>query len=389
MKNKSKHLSFRSAISGLLLAPVFFALTISCSDVSQIETDAKQFIPPKPQPKEYVCYRTVTPIITDGLINEESWNDVPWTDYFVDIEGDVKPEPRYRTRAKMLWDDAFLYVAAELEDPHVWATLRQRDTVIFIDNDFEIFIDPDGDTHAYYEIEVNAFGTAWDLLLLKPYRDGGKAVTRWDIPDMKVGTHIDGTINNPADVDKGWTVEFSIPLSALKECSAKGRLPVAGDQWRIDFSRVEWRIVIDEGRYRKEINPATGRPFPEDNWVWSPQGRINMHMPEMWGYLQFSSIEAGKGTEPFVTDTGMDTKWGLRMIYYAQNEYYRNNRKYSSSLTDIGLKKEDFPENLPAPVILTTNTTFESYFPGDGRDSVWTIYNDSRIIMQGQPLSGR
>src|SRR5690606_3613382 len=163
--------------------------------------------------------------------------------------------------------------------------LRQRDTVIFIDNDFEIFIDPDGDTHAYYEIEVNAFGTAWDLLLLKPYRDGGKAVTRWDIPDMKVGTHIDGTINHPADVDKGWTVEFSIPLSALKECSAKGRLPVAGDQWRIDFSRVEWRIVIDEGRYRKEINPATGRPFPEDNWVWSPQGRINMHMPEMWGYL--------------------------------------------------------------------------------------------------------
>ena len=73
----------------------------------------------------------------------------------LDIEGDAKPEPRYRTRAKMLWDDAFLYVAAELEEPHVWATLRQRDTVIFMDNDFEIFIDPDGDTYAYYEIEVN------------------------------------------------------------------------------------------------------------------------------------------------------------------------------------------------------------------------------------------
>ena len=60
-------------------------------------------------------------------------------------------------------------------------------------------------------------GTPWDLLLLKPYRDGGPPVTGWDIAGLKVGTHIDGTINNPADTDKGWTVEIKIPLSALKE----------------------------------------------------------------------------------------------------------------------------------------------------------------------------
>ena len=66
-------------------------------------------------------------------------------DDFQDIEGDKKPRPRFRTRAKMLWDDQFFYVAAELEEPHVWATLTKHDSVIFHDNDFEIFIDPDGD----------------------------------------------------------------------------------------------------------------------------------------------------------------------------------------------------------------------------------------------------
>ena len=66
----------------------------------------------------------------------------PWTTDFVDIQGGAKPTPRFRTRAKLLWDDDYLYIAAELEEPHVWATLTQHDSVIFQDPDFEVFIDP-------------------------------------------------------------------------------------------------------------------------------------------------------------------------------------------------------------------------------------------------------
>ncbi len=365
--------------SGLMLFTGIIAGLFSCSGPAGSETGVSPEFPPEPHPKGYVCYKTALPVKVDGIIDEKAWNDVPWTDYFVDIEGSAKPEPRFKTRAKMLWDDKNLYVAAELEEPHVWATLRQRDTIIFIDNDFEIFIDPDGDTHAYYEIEVNAFGTEWDLLLIKPYRDGGPVVNRWDIPGMEVGTHIFGTINNPADIDEGWNVEFAIPLSALKECNERGRMPEAGDQWRIGFSRVEWRILIENGRYKKEINPSTGRPYPEDNWVWSPQGRINMHMPEMWGYLQFSSKEAGTGTEEFVPDDTHDVKWALRKIYYAETEYFKKNKAYTSELSELGLSMTDFAENLPEPVISITRTTFESYFPVPGQDNAWTIYHDGRI----------
>jgi hypothetical protein len=117
-------------------------------------------------PRRYVSYRAASPINIDGKLDEPAWVSAAWTDAFVDIEGDSHGRPRFLTRAKMLWDDEYFYVAAEMEEPDLWGTLRERDSVIFHDNDFEIFIDPDGDTHAYYELEVNALGTPWDLLLI-------------------------------------------------------------------------------------------------------------------------------------------------------------------------------------------------------------------------------
>jgi hypothetical protein len=366
-------------IYSVLQVLILVVSLLSCSQSARKPDVPALTFPDKPDPKGYVCYRTDIPITVDGNLDEKSWSDVPWTENFVDIEGSSKPLPRLKTHAKILWNDSNLYIAAELEEPHVWAYLRQRDTIVFYDNDFEVFIDPDGDTQAYYELEVNALATAWDLLLLKPYRDGGPPVTGWNIAGLQVGTHIDGTINNPGDIDKGWTVEIKIPLAAMKECSGAAGFAKAGDKWRIDFSRVEWRTIIENGHYVKEINPATGKPFPEDNWVWSPQGRINMHMPEMWGFLQFSGLAAGKGTESFIPDPDLPIKWALRMIYYAEDKYYLINNTYSSKLEDLGLKKSDFPENLPVPVIESTRSAFESYFPS-AEGTIWTIYQDGRIV---------
>ena len=107
-------------------------------------------------PRRYLCYQAATPVQIDGKLDDTAWQAAPWTEYFVDIEGAAKPKPRHRTRAKMLWDDQYFYVAAELEEPHVWGTLTNHDAVIFHDPDFEVFIDPDGDSHEYYEFEINA-----------------------------------------------------------------------------------------------------------------------------------------------------------------------------------------------------------------------------------------
>ena len=184
--------------------------------------------------------------------------------------------PRFETRAKMLWDDECFYVYAWMEEPCVWATLTEHDSVIFQDNDFEVFIDPDGDALRYFEFEVNAFGTTWDLFLEKPYRDGGSADNSWE-SHARVAVFIDGCLNDPSIVDQGWGVEIAFPW----DCFWGHERPNPGDTWRVNFSRVEWHTDNVNGRILKRSG------VPEDNWVWSPQGMIDMHQPESWGYVEF------------------------------------------------------------------------------------------------------
>jgi hypothetical protein len=229
----------------------------------------------------YDCPRATGPVVIDGRIDDAAWKTAPWTGYFVDIEGDRRPRPRFRTRAKMLWDENFFYIAAEIEEPHVWGTLTRHDSIIFRDNDFEVFIDPNGDTLEYYEFEINALNTSWDLFLDKPYRHGGKARNDWEIPGLRTAVYVQGTLNDPSDRDIGWTVEIAFPWKALGEFAHKPAPPNPLDEWRINFSRVEWQHEIVDGKYRKVPNTR------EDNWVWSPQGEINMHIPERWGRVRF------------------------------------------------------------------------------------------------------
>ena len=48
-------------------------------------------------------------------------------------------------------------------------------------------------------------------MLTKPYRDGGKAITSWEVKGLITAIHIEGTLNNPNDKDKYWSVEVAIP----------------------------------------------------------------------------------------------------------------------------------------------------------------------------------
>lgn len=280
-------------------------------------------------PRNYICAFATVPPKVDGQIDDAAWKTAPWTEDFVDIEGSAKPKPRFRTRAKMLWDERYFYVAAELEEPHVWGTLTNHDAVIFHDPDFEVFIDPDGDSHDYYEFEINALNTGWDLRLPKPYKDGGPALNSWEIPGLKTAIHVQGTLNRANDRDQGWTLEIAFPWAALGEFARRPAPPSEGDQWRVSFSRVEWWVDIVEGGYRKV--PKT----KEDNWVWSPQGIIDMHRPEKWGYVQFTRRPSG--SVRFVPDTSAPARAVLQEIYYAQKDFHKRTKRWGTTLEELGL----------------------------------------------------
>lgn len=247
-------------------------------------------------PRSYVAYKAIDSIIIDGKPNEISWDKAPWSDFFIDIEGVQKPT--YDTRMKMVWDTSNIYFFAQLQEPHVWGTLKEKDTIIFYNNDFEIFIDPDGDTHDYYEFEMNALNTIWDLYLSKPYRNNGKVLGDWDFKGLQSAVNVIGTLNDPTDIDEGWTVEIAIPWSFYSDPGRQTKIP-ENDHWKINFSRVNWDFEINNGKYQRKKDETTGKFLHEHNWVWSPQGVINMHEPEKWGYVYFSNEKVGSTTVDF------------------------------------------------------------------------------------------
>jgi hypothetical protein len=362
----------RIALVLLLASLIFGTMWPQTRDRAQATTADDQPLPA--HPRGYVCYRTAKPPVLDGKLDDDAWQSAPWSEDFGDIEGERRPAPRFRTRVKMLWDDKGLYIGAELEEPHVWATLTRHDSVIFRDNDFEVFLDPDGDSHLYAELELNALNTTWDLLLPRPYKDGGKALDAWEITGLRTAVHVNGSLNNPKDRDRGWSVEIFWPWQGLKELTAGPVPPHDGDRWRINFSRVEWDTEIVEGKYRKIADR------PEHNWVWSPQGVIDMHRPERWGYLQFSTSRPGSVTfRPDPTQAARDV---LHRIYYAQRAYHEKHKRWARSLDALGLAGLEHPSLLGPPVLETTTSLYEAHVTLRRPDAVprrWHIRSDARV----------
>ena len=350
----------------------FSAILIFISYVYGQSFWGKEFPEPRIEysPRNYVCYKADSPVVLDGKLNDLAWTRSEWTDSFVDIEGDLKPKPFYDTKAKMLWDDNYFYFAVQMEEPHIWATLKERDAVIYYDNDFEIFLDPDGDTHNYYELEVNAYETEWDLFLLAPYHDHDKvALDSWDIPGLITKVNIDGTLNDPSDMDKGWSVEIAIPWKAFYNNYRSNESPKDGEQWKVNFSRVQWDVDIIEGKYVKTDNP-------EFNWVWSPQGHIYMHFPHFWGLVQFTDKAPGNKVE-FV-DHGIDrVKWALRQVYIRQRNYFFKNERYTASIKELNLMTKPV-EGVPwPPNIVLTPSGWEAELYWD--DSSVIIRKDGKV----------
>lgn len=272
-------------------------------------------------PPVYRSVRTRMPIgPLTGDLEKEFWQQGEWITEFHDIEGDSLPRPWKNTRVKVLWDDEALYVGAQLWDDTIWATVEERDAIIFADNDFEVFLAPQDSGHRYFELEMNAMNTVWDLLMERPQRDCVRRIIGWDIRGLESAVKIDGRLNDPSAENRFWSLEIKIPWFSLRECGKDNcwpdkMAPVPGDVWRMDFSRVEYEVDIVQNRYVKRCGD-NGQPLPEHNWLWAPTGVIDAHMPEMWGYLVFT--ENGE-EHPLPADDA--AKFALRRLYYRQHAY--------------------------------------------------------------------
>jgi hypothetical protein len=259
----------------------------------------------------YTCYRVREPIAIDGHLDKAAWQRAPQSPRFVDV---VTGRPAlYGTRAAALWDDEALYIGFWIEEPFVQAELTERDALIFYENDVEVFIDG-GD--CYYEFEINALGTIYEVFFIwqDAYRRGGRfdvpefdlverralafggnfdrageAMWRgahprgprwtfrdWDFPGLRSAVRIDGRLNDPTHVDRGWTVELAFPWSGMGWLADGRPLPPRdGDTWRLLFARYEKLNLLGNDVY-------TG-------WAWNRIGSIHNHAPECFTQLHFST----------------------------------------------------------------------------------------------------
>ena len=237
------------------------------------------------QYKSYQAIHTTTAPIIDGRLEEGAWKNALWENDFEDIQGASQAKPKFKTKFKLIWDSEFIYIGAFLEEPNLWATQVNRDDIVYKEHDFEVFLDPNNDGENYFEFEINAMGTLMDLKMSKPYKKGGTYALNWNAAGLKSAVFCDGTLNNNTDKDKGWYIEMAIPFKAL-QLPNRNYLPLKDQPWRINFSRVEWNVESYNTSYQKILG-SNNKPIPEYNWVWSPTGVIDIHLPNKWGNLYF------------------------------------------------------------------------------------------------------
>lgn len=267
---------------------------------------------PDPLSAPYPCHRTLLRPPGDGRLEHPAWRKAPRSPRFVDM---VTGGPAfYDTRAAALWDDEALYVAFWVEEPFPQATLARRDSIVFLENDVEVFVDG-GD--CYYELEVNALGTVYEVLFVwkDAYRRGSRfdvpelslldrdvltfggdydrtgptfwrgthprgtrwAFLDWDFPGLETAVHVDGRLNDPTVVSRGWRVELAFPWKGMGWLA--GRRPVPpreGDVWRMFF-----------GRFQK-LAPGGTEISPHPAWCWTPHGVYDTHQPERWTAVRFT-----------------------------------------------------------------------------------------------------
>ena len=259
------------------------------------------------------CHRApIRPLVTAHPA-DPAWQHAVESDRFVDM---VTGNPGwFDTRVRLLWDDDNLYARFWSEEPFIEAHLTERDALIFNESDIELFVDG-GDS--YYEFEMNARGTVyevffvwqdafarggqwsapeWDVRNRRAVTFGGNedrtaehfwrgthprglrwAYLDWDWPGLRTAVHIDGTLNENSDVDRGWIADLALPWAGFAALANGRRIPPAdGDVWRMFLARFE-RMTAGG----KEIQPHPA-------WCLSPHGIYDTHMPEKWSEVRFVS----------------------------------------------------------------------------------------------------
>ncbi len=214
----------------------------------------------------------------DGRLGEGAWSLAGETFAFVG-PGDGRPskDSKVNASARVLWDEANLYLAVVVEDgeptspfardevdPHLW----ERASAV------EVMLQPGdfGDNRDYFELQVDVNGAVWDTR----FDDYNAPIVRAPEGTRFGHQEWDSKVQRAVEVDRAkgrYSVEIAWPWASL----AGARVPVPprlGDIWR--------------------INLYSFRDGQSEAMSFSPiLGQGNFHRASRWGRLRFGGANCG------------------------------------------------------------------------------------------------
>jgi hypothetical protein len=201
--------------------------------------------------QDYPCQRISGPIVVDGKLEEAAWKDAEPLEFIMPI---THRAPHSRTVGRMCWDSEHLYVAFAADDEDVTSSLTGRDAYVYLDDALETFVQPPSPGGDYCNFEINALGTVFDAIR-------GINEKKWNCSGLQVGIQIDGTLNNSADHDRGWTMEVAIPFASLPPMD--GEQAREGDTWRFLLARYDYAVYTEKSPELSACAPALTAQVPQ------------------------------------------------------------------------------------------------------------------------------
>ena len=221
----------------------------------------------------YKVARATTPITVDGKMDEEAWKNaqVVSFDYFYRAD---KPVDKQTTKFRMLWDDTNIYLFYDAQDTSLTTREKNFDGRPYLDDCAEFFVVPVPDSlNMHFGFEINITEAAYDYIVLWQYYKNRTFFISGYNPVYKVKATYDGSLNDEKNKDKGWKMEFAIPIAALSNMQNIAR-PRAGVKWAFQAVRQDRNLVDD--RFR-----STSTLFPVYDI------RLDVHQPNRFGLMEF------------------------------------------------------------------------------------------------------
>jgi len=157
-------------------------------------------------------------IVIDGSDSDSAWSSSPRFDFsFAEAYGESGGTDSVSGYVRLAYDDSNFYMFYKSNDKYVWVDgaggeWTEDGIEVFFDMNFNRQNDtiPDAD-------DFHLIFTASPAYFWKGRGDGPGGVT-WDTswnPAISSAIVVDGTLNNNADTDTSWSLEWKIPFSDL------------------------------------------------------------------------------------------------------------------------------------------------------------------------------